>query len=155
MIPVSRVIPWCALLILLNAPGAAQPVADSRNGAELGRLIAEAVERNAEIAEARAIAEAARQRVRPASALPDPMLSLGYENDGAQPSLGRQDMTRLQFMAQQALPFPGKQALAGRIAATEAGEVETRTARARLGVEAAVRRAYADILLARVYLGVV
>ncbi|MBL8115036.1 MAG: TolC family protein, partial [Acidobacteria bacterium] len=153
--PVSSIVPWCSLLIVLSAPGSAQPVSDSRNGTELERLITEAVERNAGIIEARALAEAARQRVRPASALPDPMLSLGYENDGAQPSLGTQDMTRLQLMAQQALPFPGKQALAGRIAATEAGEVETRTARARLGVEAAVRRAYADILLARANLGVV
>ncbi len=153
--PVSSIVPWCSLLIILAAPGLAQPVSDSRNGTELERLIAEAVERNADIVEARAIAEAARQRVRPASALPDPMISLGYENDGVQPTLGTEGMTRLQFMAQQAFPFPGKQALAGRIAATEADEVATRTARARLGVEAAVRRAYADILLARVNLGVV
>jgi cobalt-zinc-cadmium efflux system outer membrane protein len=58
-------------------------------------------------------------------------------------------------MAQQAFSFPGKRALAGRIAAAEADEVGTRPARAHLGVEAAVRRAYADILLSRVNLGVV
>lgn len=154
--PVSRLIHWGAALLWAGTVAvAAQSPADGGNRTELERLIAEAVERNADVIEAGALAEAARQRVRPAAALPDPMLSLGYENDGAQPSLGREDMTRLQFMAQQAFPFPGKQALAGRIAATEADEVATRTARARLGVEAAVRRAYADILLARVNLGVV
>lgn len=153
--PVSRLIPCgIALLFFGTAAASAQSSGDT-NRTEVDRLIAEAFERNADVVEARALADAARQRVRPAAALPDPMLSVGYENDGAQLSLGTQEMTRLEFMAQQAFPFPGKQALAGRIAATEAEEVATRTARVRLGVEAAVRRAYADILLARVNLGVV
>ena len=58
------------------------------------------------------------QRVNPAAALPDPMFTLAYENDGVQPSLGTQEMTRLQFMAQQAFPFPGKRPLARKIAAS-------------------------------------
>ncbi len=147
-------IPGCVFL-LFSVSASAQPAFEGGGPTELERLIAEAVSRNGDVLEARELAEAARQRVRPTSALPDPMLSLGYENDGPQPSLGTQEMTRLQFMAQQAFPFPGKQALAGRIAATEADEATTRTARARLAVEAAVRRAYADILLSRVNLGVV
>jgi hypothetical protein len=59
-------------------------------------------------------------------------------------------MTRLELMAEQEIPFPGKRSLAGRIAATDADGVASRAARARLGVEGAVRRAYADLLLARV-----
>jgi len=123
--------------------------------AELDRLIAEALARNADVAEAREMADAARQRVRPAAALPDPMISLSYENDGFEPSLGTQEMTRLELMVQQAIPFPGKQRLAGQIAGAEAEEVESRVARVRLTVEASVRRAYADLLLARQYRGLV
>jgi outer membrane protein, heavy metal efflux system len=151
-----RLIHWSAALLLAGAVAAsAQVPADGGDRTELERLIAEATEGNADVVEARALADAVRQRVRPAAALPDPMLSIGYENDGVQPSLGTESMTRLQLMAQQGFPFPGKRALAGRIAAAEADEVGTRPARARLGVEAAVRRAYADILLSRVNLGVV
>lgn len=117
---------------------------------ELERLVAEALGRNAAVAEARALSEAARHRVAPAAALPDPMVSLRYENDGGRPSLGREGMTRLELMAEQEIPFPGKRSLAGRIAATDADGVASRAARARLGVEGAVRRAYADLLLARV-----
>lgn len=122
---------------------------------ELPRLIVEALERSADVVEANEQAGAARQRVRPAAALPDPMFSVSYENDGSQPSLGTQEMTRLAFMGQQALPFPGKQKLAGQIASVEADEVSTRVSRARLSVEAGVRRAYADLLLARENLGLV
>jgi cobalt-zinc-cadmium efflux system outer membrane protein len=116
---------------------------------ELTSLIAEAVEQSPEIRAAREASDAARQRVRPAEALPDPMLSLGYENDGAAPSLGTEPMTRLQLMAQQAIPFPGKLKLSGKIADAQAAESATRIARARLGVEAAVRRAWAALVSAR------
>ena len=154
--PISRLFHWGVVLLFAAAVAvAANARADDGNKTELDRLIAEAIERNTDVVEAQALAEAAKQRVRPAAALPDPMFTLAYENDGVQPSLGTQEMTRLQFMAQQAFPFPGKRPLARKIAATEADEVATRTSRARLGVEATVRRAYADILLTRVNLGVV
>ncbi len=153
---VPKSIPWSALLLTACVAGAqAPPRSPEGDRSELDRLIAEALERSPEVAEAGALAEAATRRVRPAAVLPDPMLSLTYENDGVEPSLGVESMTRLSLMAQQAIPFPGKQALAGRIAAAEAEEIGTRPARVRLTIEAAVRRAYADILLARVNLAVV
>jgi outer membrane protein TolC len=58
-------------------------------------------------------------------------------------------MTQLQFMVQQTLPFPGKQKLSGRIADGQAAEAATRVDRARLGVAASVRRAWAALLAAR------
>lgn len=116
---------------------------------ELTSLIAEAVERSPEIRSARATAAAAAARVRPAGALPDPMLSVSYENDGVDFSLGEQPMTRLTFMAQQAIPFPGKLRLAREVARKEAERAGTIPQRAALTIAASVRRSYADLLEAR------
>ncbi len=128
---------------------AEEPPLSPGHGGEVEALIKEALEKNPDLAEAREEAEAARQRIRPAGALPDPTLSISYQNDGSAPSLGTQEMTFLQFMAQQTLPFPGKLRLASEVAKADASRVDTRTDRVRLTIEASVRRAYADLLAAR------
>jgi outer membrane protein TolC len=116
---------------------------------EADALVAEALAKNPDVAAARGEAAAASARVSPAGALPDPVLTLGYENDGVSPSLGVQPMTRLQFMAVQAFPFPGKLGLAERVAKADAERSATRPDRVALSLEADVRRAYADLLEAR------
>lgn len=93
-----------AVLLLLPVPAATSEVLSE---AEAGRLVTEALERNPELRAARDAAAAAVERVRPAGALPDPMFSLSYENDGASPSLGEMEMTRLALMVEQQIPFPG------------------------------------------------
>ncbi len=125
------------------------PGAPAAPGTELDRLVAEALARSPDLAAARATAEAAASRVSPASALPDPMLSVGYENDGTGISLGEEPMTRLTFMAQQAIPFPGKLRLAGEIAAKDADRSRTAPERVALDLAASVKRAYADLVEAR------
>jgi len=117
--------------------------------AEIAALVAEALEKNPEIAAARGEAAAATSRVGPAGALPDPMITIGYENDGVAPSLGTEPMTRLAFVAQQAIPFPGKLGLAREVAKADAARAGTRPERVALSVAAGVRRAYADLLEAR------
>ena len=112
-------------------------------------LVAEALEKSPALAAARAEVSAARERVAPAGALPDPMLSLSYENDGASISLGVEPMTRLSLMAEQPIPWPGKLGARAKLAAADAEVVEARLARIRLSVEAAVRRAAARLLEAR------
>ena len=77
------------------------------------------------------------------------MITVGYENDGAAPSLGTEPMTRLAFVAQQAFPFPGKQGLARDVAGADAARVATRQERVALSITAGVKRAYADLLEAR------
>ncbi|HMA28687.1 MAG TPA: TolC family protein [Thermoanaerobaculia bacterium] len=126
--------------------GAVPPAATS---AEVDELVAEALVKNPDLAAAKQEATAARSRVSPAGSLPDPMLSVTYENDGTSLSLGTEPMTRLSFMAQQALPFPGKLALAEKVASLDAGRGATRPERVALTLEAAVRRGYADLLEAR------
>ncbi len=112
-------------------------------------LVAEALDKSPALAAARAEVSAARERVAPAGTLPDPMLSLSYENDGPAFSLGVEPMTRLSLMAEQPIPWPGKLRAATRLAAADADVVEARLARIRLSVEAAVRRAAARLLEAR------
>lgn len=116
----------------------------------LDGLVLEALRQNPELAGAVSSAEAARLRIEPARTLPDPFLSLNYQNDGKSPSLGTKDMTFLGAMFSQPLPWPGKLRLAGEEALSRAEEVKEGTVgRARLAVEARVRRTYYDYLLAR------
>jgi cobalt-zinc-cadmium efflux system outer membrane protein len=116
----------------------------------LDALVAEAVNNNADIVGAAATAEAARLRIEPARSLPDPYLSINYQNDGKSPSLGTRDMTFLGATFTQPLPWPGKLKLAGEEAQNRAEEArEGVLGRALLFVEGRVRRAYYDYLLAR------
>jgi outer membrane protein, heavy metal efflux system len=116
---------------------------------QLDRLVAEALAANPDLLAAQQALTAARERVPQARALPDPMLSVNYTNDGWSPSLGRQEMTTLAFMASQDLPFPGKRGLKGEIASRAADQIEQQLARARLRVAADVKRAYYGLVLAR------
>jgi outer membrane protein TolC len=111
----------------------------------LDELVAEALRNNPDVVGAERSAEAAQQKIRPAGTLPDPFLSLNYQNDGWSPSLGESDMTWLAPVFSQPLPWPGKLRLAGKIAEDQAREIEHEVAgRARLAVEARVRRFYYD-----------
>jgi outer membrane protein, heavy metal efflux system len=124
-----------------SVPGAAD--------APLAELVAEALARNPDILAAEAAVGATRQRAAQASALPDPMLLVGYTNDGWSPSLGSQEMTTLGIMASQDLPFPGKRRLRGEVAELDSRRSEQQLARARLWLAAEVKRAYSGLLLAR------
>jgi outer membrane protein TolC len=98
----------------------------------------------------RAVAIAAAQTsTERARALPDPMVSITYTNDGWAPSLGSMQMTTLGFMVSQALPYSGKRDLRAAFATSQARQFEPPLARARLALEGGVRRAYYGLLLAR------
>lgn len=115
----------------------------------LASLIEEALAKNPDVAAARQAAAAAGQRPAQARSLPNPMLSVGYTNDGWSPSLGTQEMTTLGFMASQELPYPGKRGLRGAIASREAGQVEQQAERVGRSIGATVKRAYYGLLLSR------
>jgi len=131
-----------ALLALPADAAETPPPADADAAVPVEVLVAEALEKSPALAAARAEVAAARERVAPAGTLPDPMLSLGYENGGT-------SLTRLSFMAEQQIPWPGKLRAASKLAVADVEVVEARLARIRLSVEAAVRRAAARLLEAR------
>ncbi|MGZ8811660.1 MAG: TolC family protein, partial [Thermoanaerobaculia bacterium] len=117
---------------------------------QLEKLVSEALANAPEIASSRASLEAARRRITPAGTLADPFLSTTYQNDGRSLSLGKAEGSFIGIMASQALPWPGKLRLAGEIAASEAKEIERGTVgRTELALEARVRNAWYDLVLAR------
>ena len=118
--------------------------------AALDALVAEALANTPETASARATVEAARRRIVPAGTLPDPFLSTTYQNDGRSISLGKEEGSFLGLMASQSIPWPGKLSLASKVAESEAREVESGVVgRTNLTIEARVRNAWYDIVLAR------
>jgi outer membrane protein TolC len=129
-----------------------QPPAAGTEDTVLTGLVEEALARNADLLAGAAAVRAAKQRPAQASSLADPVLGVGYTNEGWSFSLGTMPDTNLAFVVSQDLPFPGKRRLRREIASREADQVEQQLARARLTVVAAVRRAYLGLLQARALL---
>ena len=118
--------------------------------AQLEALVAEALAKAPEMASAQASVEAAQRRIEPARTLADPFLSTSYQNDGRAVSLGESEGSFVGLMASQAIPWPGKLRLSGGIAASQAREIERGTVgRTTLALEARVRNAWYDLVLAR------
>ena len=116
----------------------------------LARLVEQSLAARPELARAEAAVRAERERVPQAGALPDPVLSLGIQNDGfGAIEVGRMETSYYQVMLSQGIPWPGKRGLRADVARLSADRAGTAASRARLGTEADVRRAFVDLLLAR------
>lgn len=115
----------------------------------IARLITEALTRNPELAAARAESDAARNRVKPASAFDDPMLEVGVIN-APLPSLSlrREDMTMKMLGLSQKLPYPGKRALREQVAAADSSSVSSAVEETTNRVVRDVRVGYEDLRLA-------
>ncbi len=90
---------------------------------ELQDLIDEARRSNPEILAAQKRYEAARQRPRQESSLPDPTLSVGYASNGNPlpgAGLGKEPTSNIGFSVTQEFPAPGKLRLRGEISAKDA-----------------------------------
>ena len=138
----------CALGL---SPAAArgQAIASAEDDPLLQALVDEALARNPDLHAAQSAIAAAQTATERARALPDPMISVTYTNDGWAPSLGSMPMTTLGFMVSQPLPYSGKRDLRAGLAASQARQAEPALERARLALEGAVRRAYYGLVLAR------
>jgi outer membrane protein, heavy metal efflux system len=138
------------LVLLAAAAASAQQVRLTPADAAADHLVAEALQKTPEMEAARAAVEAAQRRIEPARTLPDPSASLSYQNDGRAISLGRAEGSFLGLALSQPLPWPGKLALAGKATASEAREIEAGAlGRTGLTIEARVRNAWYDLVLAR------
>jgi outer membrane protein TolC len=143
-----------ATLLLAGALGTVSPPAPEPPGTTaedptLAALVEDALAQNPDLRAAAAVVAAARQRPAQASSLADPVLAVGYTNEGWAFSLGASPDTNLAVVLSQDLPFPGKRRLRGEIASLEADQVAQQLARARLRVAADVRRAYFGLLQSR------
>lgn len=136
--------------LLAAAAASAQQVRLTPADAAADHLVAEALQKTPEIEAARAAVEAAQRRIEPARTLPDPSASFSYQNDGQAISLGRAEGSFVGLMLSQPLPWPGKLALAGKATESEAREIEAGAlGRTGLTIEARVRNAWYDLMLAR------
>jgi outer membrane protein, heavy metal efflux system len=116
----------------------------------LARLIKETLDVRPELKQAEATVRAEQQRVPQAGALPDPVLSLGIQNDGFDEiMIGEMETSFWEIGLSQGIPWPGKRGLRTDVARLSARQVDANTERVRLTTEAEVRRAYVDLLLAR------
>ena len=132
---------------LCSVFGMAQPQAPPP---PLASLIQQALDRNPELARASALAEADRERIPQAKALPDPSLTLGLQNDGFKKlQVGQMETSYYQVMLTQPLPWPGKRNLRGEIARLGADASRALIQRTRLSLTAEVKRAYHGLLLVR------
>ena len=139
-----------ALLLLLAAPSSARAQAPPPSDPVLSELIEQSLAARPELRQAQEQVHAERQRIPQAGALPDPVLSLGIQNDGFDSiQVGKMETSFYQIMLSQGVPWPGKRGLRTDVARLAADAVEAGVARIRLSTEASVRRAYLDLLLAR------
>jgi outer membrane protein TolC len=129
-----------ALAVAATALAASPPAA--ADDPVLAGLVEEALANNPDVRALQESLAAARALPAQASAPSDPMLAVGYTNEGWSPSLGTLPDSVLAVMVSQDLPWPGKRDLRGRLAASEAEQAAQQLARARLSVAAGVRRAY-------------
>lgn len=129
-------VPWMAL---------AQESGDSL----LSALLEEAAENSPALASAERELERARTLPAQAGALPDPWLSISYQNEGLGPTLGSEIMSFLRVGWSQDLPYAGKRSLRSGVALRDVEIAEQQVQRARLDVLASVKTAYFRILGAR------
>lgn len=111
----------------------------------LDTLLKQALDRNPEVLAAQKRYEAARQRPSQASALPDPMVSPGYNASGRPwpgAGIGTEPVANIGIMVSQEVPFPGKRKLAGDMALKEADAEFQSYQQAQLSVVSRVKQAY-------------
>jgi outer membrane protein, heavy metal efflux system len=109
---------FCVLFFLCSVPAFGGEL-------QLADLVNEALQNSPEIKAAGAVASAARHKIQPARSLADPMLMVGYQNDGFNRfNYGESKDAQLMVSASQMFPYPGKRSLKGEMAAKEAESLQ-------------------------------
>jgi len=138
-----------ATLLLLALAGTAQ--AEPLPGASVESLLAAAREGSPDIRMVRLEAEAARERIQPAGALPDPVLRIELENitrNGSQgATLNPAQVGDTKYTLMQPLPFWGKRDLKREVAGAEAAQAEGRAADTWAEVASRIKTLYAQYWL--------
>ncbi len=116
---------------------------------KLDALIEEAMTNNLDIMASMAKIDAAKYRIPQAQSLPDPMVMVGYQNEGFERySYGEMEGSQWMFSASQMFPFPGKRSLKGDMAARDAESLESKHELLKLRITARVRELYYDLFQA-------
>ena len=142
--PITKAAAWVCGWLLLSPPAGWADGAPYRvyGDDRLAALIAEALERNPGIREALFDSQAARHRIRQATALPDPTLSFTYHAEPPQTRTGPQ---RGGIAVSQSIPWFGKRADQGAVASKLADARDETVAERRAEVVRQVKWAYYDL----------
>ena len=112
----------------------------------LQQLIDEALRNSPDLQASRSRTSASEYRIPQATTLPDPIFSVGYQNDGFKRiTYGQSEDSQWMFSASQTFPFPGKLALKGDIAARESESTYAGSETIRLKTISRVKELYFDL----------
>jgi outer membrane protein TolC len=138
-------------LLMLALGSMSQARADPMPGASVESLLAAAREHSPDVRMVRLEAEAARERIQPAGALPDPVLRIELENitrNGSQnATLSPSGVGDTKYTLMQPLPFWGKRDLKRDVASAEAEQASGRAADTWAEVAARIKSLYAQYWL--------
>lgn len=142
-----------ALFVSLCLAAHAASAQDALPGGSVESLLAYARDRHPELASMKHEAAAARQRIEPAGALPDPMFKtelMNITNAGsdASPSLLPNKVGSTKYTITQSLPFWGKRDLRQGVAEADATQADRRIAATWAELAARIKVAYAQYQLA-------
>lgn len=130
--------------------GALEAQAPAPNDPALDALIREALDSNPQLKAAQASRDAEQTKVPQAGALPDPMVTLSYQNDGFKGfTYGQSPFAFGQVGLSQAFPYPGKRKLRARIAEAGVAAADAAVERVRLDLIASVKRDWIGLLQIR------
>jgi cobalt-zinc-cadmium efflux system outer membrane protein len=122
---------------------------------KLPDLIREALKNNPEIHIADSRVNGSMHRIPQATSLADPMVMIGYENEGTDSpytfggeTKGMPADSRWMFSLSQMFPYPGKRALKGEMATRDAESLKGMADATRLATEVRVKELYHDLFLA-------
>jgi outer membrane protein, heavy metal efflux system len=132
---------FLGVLLIAAAPVQCEPVLDG--------LISEALKNSPEIKASEARIEAARLRIPQARSLPDPMLMVGYQNEGFDRyTYGEMQGSQWMYSATQQFFFPGKRRLKEEMTTRDAESLEAMHELLKLTTVARVKELYFDLFLA-------
>lgn len=115
---------------------------------KLQDLIDEALKNNYGLAASQAKTSTAAYRIPQAKSLPDPIVGLGYQNEGWSKYSYGEEGAQWMFSASQMFPYPGKLDLRGKAAAKESDVVKASLEDLKLKTIANVKGFYYDLFLA-------
>jgi outer membrane protein, heavy metal efflux system len=129
------------MLLMLARAGAAETL-------ELQPLIQEALQNNRDLLAAESRVTAAGFRITQAWGLPDPMVSIGYQNEGfTSYTYGEELGAQWMYSVSQTLPFPGKRGLKESMAVADTEGAKAAYEALQLKVVARVKELYYDLSL--------
>ena len=134
-----------ALILFSAAQGRA---GESGDVLELRPLLDEALKNNRELLTSEARWKTATYKTPQAASLPDPMVMIGYQNEGWNTyTYGTMQGAQWMYSVSQMFPFPGKRALKGDMATRDAESIEAMYRTTRQKTIATVKELYYELFL--------